>query len=141
MRFTHDQILAAGCRFSERGFQRLGPEEHRVINLANMSDVALPELANLLRDSIREAAPDDSLYKSTAYWALAKKHDPRFRDFFLEMLPLELETSLPCAWQIVIALECIGEDVLSPATKMANDDQLMVADARSYLNRLVPLPA
>ena len=70
-----------------------------------------------------------------AYWVLGTKRDEKLVPFFLQQLRIELTRDMNCAYQIMIALEDVDEEVFSDerSSYSFDEDDLNRRDAVAYL--------
>jgi hypothetical protein len=95
-------------------------------------------VAGELRSALRAGAAYDARYRSRAWQALARRRDPADLSLFRAGLREELGRDSGVAWAIMVALEEMGESVISPGRgggalweEEANRD-----DAEAYLRRV-----
>jgi len=82
----------------------------------------------------------DSDSRITAYWALGKRQDKNLLNFFQESLNEETAKDIRVAYQIMIALEDIGENIFGKDRQengySFDEDELNRRDAIDYLSKL-----
>jgi len=134
MRLEYEAINAAAFLFEAsrgnelRAFEQREIAEHGLAN-SDLEDVT-KELMRWARDD-----QSNSDTRGRAYWALGKKCDSSLLLFFIESLRLELPRDLNATYQIMIALDNLGEPVFSKARKgySFSEEELYRDDAEKYL--------
>src|SRR5258708_7500464 len=115
MRFPQEAIAAAAFAFEAARGNELGEFEETKIAKYGLTNVDPDVIARELIPSVRDESKSDSAYRQQAYWALGKKFDASLLPFFTEALRLEVERDLDATYQIMIALDNLGEPVFSAA--------------------------
>lgn len=92
-------------------------------------------LAQSIRDMLSDGVDLDPLVLSAAYFALGKRCDPRDIPFLRGRMKAELDRDPQLLFQVMIALENMGEDVFSPERNSYSilDADLNRNDAIRYL--------
>ena len=135
MRFPEDAIPAAAFLFELARGVPLGPHEISEIQRHGLDGVD-PELVEReLRYLITAEHKSDSRDRQQSYWALGKKQDSGLVPFFRDQLRLELRRDMIAAYQIMIALQDVGEPAFgSDRSGYSFDDyELNRRDAENYL--------
>lgn len=92
-------------------------------------------LAATIRETLAAEAGLDPIILSAAYFALGKRCDPADIPFLRDRLKIELGRDPQVCFQVMIALENMGEDVFSPERDSYSilDAELNRSDAIRYL--------
>jgi hypothetical protein len=103
-----------------------------------IEDVDPELLARELRSLIDSESMADGRDRAQAYWALGKKLDRTLLPFFREKLRLELCRDRFAAYQILIALDDLGEQPFGSDRSGygCHDYDLNRRDAEAYLDRV-----
>ena len=135
MRCPGDAILAVGFFFELAGGVPHEPYEMSEIQKHGLDGLDPERIARELRDLITAEHKNDNRDRQQAYWALGKKRDRGLIPFFCDQLRLELRRDMIAAYQIMIALQDIGEPIFgSDRSGYSFDDhELNRRDAESYL--------
>lgn len=134
MDINHDFLMAAGLRFErERGVPH-APFEKAEVDEAGLANTDPDELARTIWEWL-DGVGADSEWRNCAYWALGKRYDPRDRAPLVAALRRELLRDVDAAYQVMIALDNIGEPVFAPERmgRSALDRAENRADAERYL--------
>lgn len=135
MCFPDDAILATAFFFELARGVPLGQYEVSEIQKHGLNSIDPELLARKLRHLITTEHKGDSKDRQQAYWALGKKRDSGLISFFRDQLRLELGRDMIATYQIMIALQDIGEPTFgSDRSGYSFDDyELNRRDAESYL--------
>jgi len=139
MSFPKDAILAATFLFERALGNEMGDYELDEIRRWELGDSDPDPIAKEMMSSVLEEGTEDAAYCRSVYWALGKRFDPALVPFFKERLALELKRDVEATYQIMIALDNLGEPVFSPARSSCSvlDHDLNRADAEGYLGKEV----
>jgi hypothetical protein len=132
-RLSEIQIEAAGYRFEQCRGRQLAASELSLIRQAGFQDVDPKRLADLLWDTL--AKPQPAEYRTSAYWALGKRGDKTDKAKLISALRTEVEAHIRVGYQIMIALDNLGEPVFSRDSRGYHDDDENRRDALAYLAR------
>jgi hypothetical protein len=132
---SNDFLSAAGFAFEKQRGITLGPFELSAIEEFSLADANCAQLANEIWDSLAGEKPD--AYRVAAYWALGKQLNGSDKPKFVSALVRELPKSAHATYQIMVALENLGERVFNPNRGGTTYDEaeLNLADAAAYLIR------
>jgi len=138
MRIPESAIPVAAFIFESLKGVSLGTYELGEIDASGIGDVDPELLARELRYLITKEHKGDSRDRQQAYWALGKKQDPDLIPFFREQLRLEVRRDMIAAYQIMIALQDIGETTFHTDRSSYSYDEyeLNRLDAQRYIDGL-----
>jgi hypothetical protein len=136
MRFPEDAIPAAVFFFEMARGVPHGPFEVTEVQKHGLDGIDPEMLSRELRHLITAEHKSDSMDRQQAYWALGKKRDTGLIPFFRAQLRLELRRDMIAAYQIMIALQDVGEPTFgSDRSGYSFDDyELNRRDAETYLD-------
>lgn len=132
---TDLQLEAAGYRFERSLGRALDEREARIVRSVELPAEDIAELAQVLVRFL-ESDPASVESRIRAYWALSKLFDrallPRFRSW----LRRELRRSSDALFQVMIALDNLGEPVFPPERTgvAAFEKARNMRDAARYLD-------
>ena len=109
--FPESKLLPAALRFEQAHGRKLESFEILQVQDAGLESVEPDSLANQIccvLDTLPRMSPD---YRSAAFWALGKLCDSSLLGFFRGHLAREIEDEMGVAYQIMIALNNLGEPV------------------------------
>jgi hypothetical protein len=140
--FPEDKLVAAAYVFESANGNVLGPEELSAVKAAGLQNADPAQLAEGIRDALEAGSPPGARYRATAFWALGKRFDPSLRDFFRRHLAAEVNRDGHIVYQIMIALEHLGEPVwpAEQSSCSSAEDERNRAAALRYLHGNVSLP-
>ena len=129
-------LTAAAFRFEAARGVRHSDFETEIITELELDTIAPDDLAHTLWDWLGGKGADSPL-RSSAYWALGKRHDPRDLTSLVAVLHRELPRDADAVYQILIALENLGEPVFPPEQRgrSSRDHESNRAAAQRYLNQ------
>lgn len=138
MRLPESAIPAIAFRFEGLHGRQISPHELAEIREHDIEDVDPELLARELRHLIDSESKADGRDRGQAYWALGKKLDRALLPFFREKLRLELSRDMFAAYQILIALDDLGEQPFGSDRSgySIHDYDLNRRDAEAYLRRV-----
>jgi hypothetical protein len=138
VRLPESAIPAVAFRFEGLHGRQVGPHELAQIREHNIEDVDPEMLAGELRFLIDSESKADGRDRAQAYWALGKKLDPALLPFFREKLRLELCRDMFAVYQILIALDDLGEQPFGSDRNgySCHDYDLNRRDSEAYLDRV-----
>ena len=127
-------LTGAAFRFEAARGVRHSDFETEIIADAELDTVAPDDLAHTLWTWLAAEGADSPL-RSSAYWALGKRHDPRDLAPLVTALRRELPRDADSVYQILIALENLGEPVFPPEQRgrSSRDHESNRAAAQRYL--------
>lgn len=108
---SESEIAAAAYLFEWALTKQIDQYELSVITEAGLQDADPAQIATLMRDSLENSTELDAGYRGGCFWALGKRCDSELRDFFQHHLAIELNQDMGVAYQIMIALENLGESI------------------------------
>ena len=130
-RLSDVQIEAASYRFEQCRGHRLGAYETSVISEAKYEHADPKELAARLWSTLQEEQP--STYRTSAYFALGKFGDRSELPKLVDALRAEVQRDIRVGYQIMIALDNLGESVFSRDSRGHLEDDANRRDALDYL--------
>ncbi len=135
MRFPENGIAAAAFLFEKAHGSQLSEFEQREIDRHGFDGIAPELVANELRAAVEQDSKSDSTFRQQAYWALGKNFDQAMTPLFRERLSLELRRDLIVAYQIMIALDNLGEPAFSDSRSgySMHEYDLNRLDGEAYL--------
>jgi hypothetical protein len=136
MKIPGDAICAVAFAFERAHGHLLGEYEESQISFHGLDGHEPIVLAAALRDGILAG---DTNYRTQAYWALGKRFDRELIPFFRERLAAEMLDDPSIVYQIMIALDNLGEPVFSKARSGSYsilDADLNLVDAEIYLGKV-----
>ena len=138
MRLPESAIPAIAFRFEGLRGRQISPHELAEIREHDIEDVDPELLARELRHLIDSESKADGRDRGQAYWALGKKLDHALLPYFREKLRLELRRDMFAVYQILIALDDLGEEPFGSDRSGYNchDYDLNRRDAEAYLDRM-----
>ena len=127
-------LTAAAFRFDAARGVRHSDFETEIITELELDTIAPDDLAHTLWGWLGGEGADSSL-RSSAYWALGKRRDPRDIAPLVAALRRELPRDADSVYQILIALENLGEPVFPPEQRgrSSRDHESNRAAAQHYL--------
>ena len=127
-------LTAAAFRFEAARGVRHSDFETDIIEESGLETVPPDDLAQTLWHWLATEGADSPL-RGSAYWALGKRRDPRDLAPLVAALRRELPRDADVAYQILIALENLGEPVFPPEQRerSSRDHELNRAAALRYL--------
>ena len=134
--FPESNLVVAAARFELAHGRRLEPAELQQVVDAGLEEIEPHILADQIRQSL-DSAPDLSAgYRSAAFWALGKHCDSGLLRFFRHHLAREIPRNMEVAYQIMIALDNLGEPVWPPGqcSRAVTDSAQNREAAARYLN-------
>ena len=125
---------AAFCFEAARGV-RHSDFETEIIEESGLETTPPDELAQILWHWLATEGADSPL-RGSAYWALGKRRDPRDLAPLVAALRRELPRDADVVYQILIALEDLGESAFPPEQRgrSSRDHELNRAAAQRYLD-------
>ena len=128
-------LTAAAFRFEAARGVRHSSFETEFIADAELTTVPPDDLAQTLWHWLETEGADSPL-RGSAYWALGKRRDPRDVAPLVGALRRELPRDADVAYQILIALENLGEPAFPPEQRerSSRDHELNRAAALRYLD-------
>lgn len=137
MEFDEANLAAAAFLFERGRGVPLEKSQLDEIERAGLAEIDPSILADQIATHLRTSpnvAPND---RASAYWALGKKHDRHLIPFFREALTKEVNCDICVAYQIMIALDNLGEPVFEPSrtSRSFDEDVLNKRDAMKYIKR------
>jgi hypothetical protein len=132
-RLPTDFLFAAGSFFERERGVPLDFHDEEIIRNAGIQFATADELAERLWAALEEGLSEDC--RSTAYWALGKRCRKEAKGKWVAALKIEVRRSASAVYQIMIALDNIGESVFSPDRSgySMNEEAQNLADAEQYL--------
>ena len=129
-------LTAAAFRLEAARGVRHSDFETEIIAEAGLDTTPPDDLARTLWDWLATTGADSPL-RSSAYWALGKRHDPRDLTSLVAVLHRELPRDADAVYQILIALENLGEPVFPPEHRAhsSRDHDSNRAAAQRYLSQ------
>lgn len=127
-------LTAAALRFEAARGVRQSDFEIEIIAEAELTTVRADDLAHTLWSWLTTEGAESPL-RGSAYWALGKRSDTRDLALLVAALRRELPRDADVAYQIMIALENLGEPIFPPtrSERSALDRAENRADAERYL--------
>jgi hypothetical protein len=124
-------LVAAAYRFEQLNENTLSPTEEHEIIACGFQDISASDLIQKLINFILE----ESSSRSSAYWALGKAHQRLLIPFFVDRLFAEISKDFDSVYQIMIALDNLGERIFSADRTgySFTEIDLNERDARNYL--------
>lgn len=113
MRFPDNAIAAVAFLFESKNGRKLSDFELSEIRRHELEDSDPNKLAAILKECAQNERSSDATYRQQIYWALSKKFDHKLIPFFRKRLSLELQRDMEAAYQIMIALDNLDEQVFS----------------------------
>ncbi len=105
------------------------------VAVAPIDDVAKERLSLSLQQLAIERPGDPSI--GAVYWALGKLYDPSLITFFQAALKEQLNRNPGALYQVMIALDNLGEKVFGESRSYSIDDvAINIGHARKYLEQL-----
>ena len=134
-RDPHDAILACVFVFEEAAGKHLSASEIAAIRSQCLEESDPEVLAGELRAMVRSDVGTPPALRAMAYWALGKKRDHSLMSFFRERLIAEMARDMSAAYQLLIALEDLGENVIAKdrSGRPMTETALNSRDALAYL--------
>ena len=128
-------LTAAAFRFEAARGVRHSAFETDIIEESGLETVPPDDLAHTLWHWLATSGADSPL-RSSAYWALGKRRDPRDVAPLIAALRRELLRDADATYQILIALENLGEPVFPPQQRerSSRDHEPNRAAAQRYLD-------
>ena len=131
-----DSLLIAHEIIAKVRMQGFMAFDHR-IDVGGFEDDDVAALRDALISYIRSHPEDPS--RGAAYWGLAALHDAKDLDLLRDLLRIESSREIideHALWQVMIALDNIGEDILEPIqTDPIKQDGDRWAASKLYLAR------
>ncbi len=128
-------LTAAAFRFEAARGVRHSDFETEIIAESELDATPPDDLAQTLWGWLAAEGADSPL-RGSAYWALGKRRDPRDLAPLIAALRRELPRDAGVAYQILIALENLGEPVFPPEQRerSSRDYESNRAAAQRYLD-------
>ena len=128
-------LTAAAFRFEAARGVRHSDFETEFIADAELTTMPPDDLAQILWHWLATEGADSPL-RGPAYWALGKRRDPRDVAPLIAALRRELPRDPDVVYQILIALENLGEPAFPPdqRERSSRDHELNRATAQRYLD-------
>ena len=135
MPIVPDELLAVAALFRQACGNDLQPHDLNAIGWSRLRDISPDLLAQDLIELITSDNGGRTWDRGMAYWVLGTKRDEKLVPFFLQQLRIELTRDMNCAYQIMIALEDVDEEVFSDerSSYSFDEDDLNRRDAVAYL--------
>lgn len=132
-----NQLTAAALVFEKNRGIKQTSYNLELITGCGYTDLGSDELKDQIFNVFESDKIIDAELRSTAYWALGKKVDMDLIPFFVQRLKIELTEHIQAAYQIMIALDCLGESVFGKDRNgkyTFNEDELNHRDGLIYLD-------
>jgi len=129
------ELMSLALRFERAYAASLRCPDSRASGELDVEGQELDFLAATIRETLAAEAGLDPIILSAAYFALGKRCDPADVPFLRDRLKVELNRDPQVLFQVMIALENMGEDVFSPERDSYSilDAELNRSDAIRYL--------
>jgi hypothetical protein len=136
MIFKNEQFVAIAFLFEKGNGNTPSEYEESVINHSKLKDIPIEQLEAFIVEGLHENAYKIERTRTSAYWALSERNNPELIPHFKVWLQNELDTKKnTAAFQLMIALDKLGEPVFHPDRKSTAVDEveLNLRDASQYL--------
>ncbi len=134
-------LTAAAFRFEAARGAHHSAFETEIIEEAGLAAVSPDELARTLWEWLASEGADSPL-RGSAYWALGKRGDPRDLAPLIDALQRELPLDADATYQIMIALNNLGQPVFPAGQRehSSRNHEGNCAAARHYLDQRLGAP-
>ena len=137
MRIPEEAIPALAFLFEREAGNGIAQVEIDEIEKHGFSDIDPNRVKkSLLREMANTVQAPNSRYRNRGYWALGKLRDSDLLPFFRESLKQELNRDIESAYQIMIALDNLDEQIFSRDTVSIIDYDQNRLDAERYLKKV-----
>jgi hypothetical protein len=133
MQFLRQNIEVAAYLFEKSHGSQLDPKELSVIENAGLTTPSPDIIANAIWSALEE--PQDIDYRMAAYWALGKLARKEDKWKFINALEAEIKGQMHVAYQIMVALDNMGEPIFSRNELSFCDIALNNSDALAYIEK------
>ncbi len=135
MQITPQSYLAVAALFRQAWGDALDSYDIDDINRSGLQGISPDLLAQELIDLITSDNEKTISDRGQVYWVLGKKQDKNLVPFFRRQLRIEVARDMNAAYQIMIALEDIGEKPFAGerTSYSSSEDDLNSRDAEAYL--------
>lgn len=137
MRFSEEAIPAAIYVFEKENGRELDRYEAGEVEKHGFETIDPQVLVRGLRGELEnERNIPNSRYRNFCYFALGKRYDNDLLKFFRESLKKELMRDMESAYQIMIALDNLEEQIFTRESVSNTDYDENRADAERYLTKV-----
>ncbi|MEM6685275.1 MAG: hypothetical protein AAF617_05710 [Bacteroidota bacterium] len=136
MIFKNDQFVAIAFLFEKENGNTPSEYEESVINLSKLKTIPVPQLETFIIEGLHENAYKIEKTRTSAYWALSKRFNPKLIPHFKVWLQKEIDAKKSTAmFQLMLALDKVDEPVFHPSRNSSAVDEveLNLRDAKHYL--------
>ena len=131
MSFARENLEGAAYVFEKFHGRKLDSIDISVIEDAGLAALLPDVIADMIWSALEE--PQDIDYRMAAYWALGKLARKEDKERFVSALRAEVKNERRVAYQIMIALDNMNEQVFSRSGVSFDEDTLNESDAMAYL--------